>query len=219
VNFKRINKKKIMTSVSSTLDFKMGDISHSTYRMTKLVPQVSGPHTVGGSNNTITFELPPSAAYNLSRSSLEFTATPTAGGGTFYNYLYEIPGIERLQLVTRSGQSLIDLVNFQEYMQTVAKLEKSLDDFNTSDELDLISRSNSLDAKLASGADTTLPYNDFKQWTVGTVDSATPVVSKKIKLGDFKGTFCALDICTLYKLGVERDVYYKPRCRCSRTSR
>ena len=211
------------TAISQTLDFKMGDISHSTYRMTKLVPQVgSTTQIIGNSNSTVVFELPPSTAYNLARSSLEFTITPTAAGIhrytnadastadiNMFNFLYEIPGIERLQLVTRSGQSLIDCVNFQEYMQVVAKTEKTLDTFNTSDSLDLIQRCGS-DTKLATGALVGLSSNDFKQWFVGTSTAADPVLPRSLKLGDFKGMFASLDKSIYFPEVLELKITFAP---------
>lgn len=123
--------------ISTELDYKKGSYSHPSYRLQKIMQQTGSqdvPLTTGGGQVSV-FELP-TQVYNLSKSSLYFTMTPSAPGQMagpldLYNYIFKdcVAPISRLSLYTRGGMYLCDIPYLANYTKVVNKAETPLTEY------------------------------------------------------------------------------------------
>jgi hypothetical protein len=120
------------SKVAKELDYKSSDLVHPEYKMSKIYQQ-TGSQTVSittAGNSESVFELPVNAM-NLSKSVLNFTATPQASGGGNYNYAYMdcASPIRQIQLYTRGGTYLCDVNHANTYTKVVWKPETKVGEF------------------------------------------------------------------------------------------
>lgn len=219
--------------IASQIDYSKKPYLEPKYKHSQVYQQSGGQTqtlTASGGNESV-FELP-SKVFNLARSQLNFTLTPSAAGtaGTQYNWLFTdcVFPIRQIQLYTKSGIYLCDLLEVGNYTKIVSKAETKLDDFLTYPLVqgnDIVSnswgrfscRNNALVssntrtaaspfAQRFDGGGTTpavsnasINYTEPKYLEPGAaVDSATPVLNVKLPLGHIKNTILALD----------KDVYF-----------
>jgi hypothetical protein len=109
--------------------------SHGSYQLTQIIQQtggqtINGGLTLNGGQETI-FELPPKV-YNFAQSILRYKITPTAGGASNYNNVWNdcVPELRIVQLYTRSGLYLCDIQDMNNYtnciLRSTTKLEEML---------------------------------------------------------------------------------------------
>jgi hypothetical protein len=201
-----------MSIVAQELDYGTHTISHGSYQYSK-VTQQTGTTTVTintGGNDSI-FELPPKV-YNFAKFILSFTMTPVAGGAANrFNWVSVdgVPMIRQIQLYTRSGLYLVDIQNFNYYMNMIGRRTKKIEDVVTYDTA--IAGSTGVLNTIQCVNDTTIyrQTNNAAVTTgrkllepqyliVGTSDAANPVLRYQIEFSNF--TECLL--------GMDRDLYF-----------
>ena len=130
----------IGTKISQEIDYKAISHSHPSYRLSKLLP-LSGTQTVtvssAGSTQETLIEIP-TKCFNLGESILYWRRTIAAqAAGTFSRSFEDTYGeIQQMQLYTRNGQYLMDLNNFQNYLQLSRKLQTPFESFQSYDQVD-----------------------------------------------------------------------------------
>lgn len=118
---------------SSELDYSKKSLLHPKYKLSQIYPQ-SGLQTqtlTSAGGQEIIFQLPVKV-FNLSKSVLRYTLTPSAASGAGNNYVaYRTPlqCIRQIQLYTQSGVYLCDLYYVNKYLNTVFYPETKIDDF------------------------------------------------------------------------------------------
>ncbi|EGG19727.1 hypothetical protein DFA_00305 [Cavenderia fasciculata] len=117
-------------AISSQFDYRQMVGSGPQYDYTKVYPQAGTTQTsvYQGGNDTI-FEIPPTKAYNLSKSWFQFTFTLPATNAKFgFVFTDFIPFFRQIQVYTRGGIYLMDHTNFHLHSKMVTKLNKKLQD-------------------------------------------------------------------------------------------
>ncbi|EGG24698.1 hypothetical protein DFA_02942 [Cavenderia fasciculata] len=107
--------KKMEQAISNQFDYRQMVGSGPQYEYTRVYPQAGATQTTvyQGGNDTI-FEIPPTKAFNLSRSWFQFTFTLPATNG------------KQIQVFTRGGTYLMDHTNFHLHSKMVTKINKKL---------------------------------------------------------------------------------------------
>lgn len=122
---------EISQVTSEELKYRSSSYLHPKQKFQQLQP-FSGnqPKVIGTGGGEIIFQLS-NKVMNLSKSILEFTITPNAGGANFQNVKYVKPlaPIRQIQLYSQSGVYLCDLYHVNKYLDVVYYPETSLDDF------------------------------------------------------------------------------------------
>lgn len=190
------------------IDYSKSDLSAAvpSYQLSKILP-LSGSQTAtvsaaGGAE--MLFEIPGVKVVNLSRSYLNFTITPIAG--THYNYIQAlgIPIIRQIQLYTRGGLYLCDLNEAANYTCITELSETKLQDFLSKDKFadgsgasDGSKRSDVLAADTIrthlDAARGSINYTEPSYVVVGADTTATPILTYKYSLSNFKNTILGLD--------------------------
>jgi hypothetical protein len=138
-----------MSVSSETVNYQKKEYIPSEYKFTKLYPQVNtltDGTTLSDSSAQVEFELPANV-YNLARSSLNLTITPTAATGAKVNTLFRdcLAGFQRLELYTRGNVYLCDIPYVAEYTKQVLKPETKWSEYETHDRnSDLLVRCNNI---------------------------------------------------------------------------
>ena len=175
-----------------------------SYHFTKIYPQTGGQGvTVNtGSQDTI-FEIP-ARALNFGRSSLRFTATPTAAGGILCNWLYAdcLAGIRQIQLYTRGGVFLCDINHLERYSKIAMKAFTKKQD---AEEIDIgndgetgFSPGNvrggiNADTYTYSAVDTSITHSSPIYVQPGTANAAEPVLMVDVPMSLIKNSVLAMD--------------------------
>lgn len=205
-----------MSVIDHSLDYSKYAYTHGSYQLTKIMQQTGGQTsslTATGGQDSI-FEIP-AKVFNLARSNLSFTLTPTAAGGTSYNWLYAdgLTMIRQLQLYTRTGIYLVDINDVDRYTNMVMRRENKLEDVLTWDKIDGVfsglSPSNVIaDANIRPNS-TAVPgtagfsggktnYLEPLYMVVGTSNTATPLINIQIDFDKIKNNL----------LGLDKDLYF-----------
>ncbi len=214
-----------MSIVSSNqINYKTVEFAHPKYRFLQLFPQ-SGSQTqtqTSSGGQTTTIELP-TGCYNLSKSIISFTSTPTSSVAAKSNYMVKdaVTAFRRVVLKNRAGQFICDLSEAQNYTNIVNKAETKLEDMLTYDtwangrgqgqglrangntpgvglkilDLPLVDYGNqgTADNTFASRSNIETQYVE-----PGALNTATPVLHYRIPMSMFPNTIFALD----------RDIYW-----------
>lgn len=206
-----------MSVIDNSLDYSKYIYTHGTYQLTKII-QNTGVQTqsltAAGGNESI-FEIP-AKVFNFGRSSINFTLTPTALINNF-NWMY-VDGysmIRQITLQTRSGQTLLDINEFNKYTNMTMRRENKLEDILTWDKVGgLFSglipsnapaveniRPNS--TAIASNGKTNFLEPTYIATTVGLAPGASgpvggPVINVQMDLDKIKNTL----------IGLDKDLYF-----------
>ena len=116
-----------MTIITCEFDYQKDTITHPTYQYSK-INQQSGLQTItvptGGGVESI-FELPPKV-FNLARSILTNVVVPGTGAANNLVFLDCIPHIQQIQLYSRTGMYLCDLMYANNYTSAIMRHENLL---------------------------------------------------------------------------------------------
>ena len=184
--------------ISSTLDYKQTQVSHSEYKLAKLLQQSGGESlTITAAQQTSIFEIP-AVGFNLSKSQLRFTATPSAAGNARFNFLTRdaLP-IDRMELYTRAGVYLCDISNFSQFSKSAIKSETDLKTHLTKSSQDFMKPCDALgtapEGKRPNNTGVSKVYSEPQYVEVGDDNTATPVQQRIITLGDIKNTIFSVN--------------------------
>ena len=124
----------ILTNPS--INFKEGSVMHPTYQFNRMTAY-EGLNTYSlnsTSSQQSTFQITPSV-YNLSKSFLEYTVfVPAQGAGnSVWMNTNGNKSISRITVSVQSGAVLLDLPNFDRYLDTISRKTMALDDLLTRD--------------------------------------------------------------------------------------
>lgn len=131
---------------SSQIDYDQKMFSHPDYKFQLVPPNNFGqPITLGTSRVPIVFNIP-AEVFNWAPTELLFKVEiPSAGVGRYTWYaLQALKEISQIQFYGQNGQFIVDIDNFQNYLDIVLKKELEREDFLTLDELTGVSQNNSL---------------------------------------------------------------------------
>lgn len=112
--------------VDKTLDYKLKSTSKSHYKMTRILQQTGG-ETVNmtGNGTTSVFEIPP-VVHNWARSVLEFDVKYAELNTKRVFIFRDTLPIQRVEIINRGGVSLMDVVNFQNFINATSPLETDI---------------------------------------------------------------------------------------------
>lgn len=130
---------QVVSSISDELKYTKKDYSHPKYRFNQLYP-ISGQQTfvVTSGGNELQFQLPVKV-FNLARSVLEMTITPSIpAAGHNVSYKTPLSPIRQIQLFTQGGVYLCDVYNVNKYVNTVYFPETTLPDFLSNEIVDSV---------------------------------------------------------------------------------
>lgn len=205
------------TIIPTEIDYKKYDYIHPIYHHSKLIQQTGGQtitlNAAGGQESI--FELPVKT-FNLAESYLDFTLTLPVGGGGIWNWVHcaGVPFFQQIQLYTRSGLFLCDLINAEHASNMIAPVETRFEDFITMDRnigaAAAVGYNEGLrpnNAVIGAGQaafinnpdrpNNTNPWVNYDEMTYGFQSAAAGntalVVNYKIKLSHFKETILALN--------------------------
>jgi hypothetical protein len=184
--------------ISNTLDYKQTQVSHSEYKLAKLLQQSGGETvTITGAQQVSIFEIP-AVGFNLSKSQLRFTATPAASGAGRFNYLSrDVLPIDRMELYTRAGVYLCDISNFSQFTKSAMKSETDLKTHLTKSSQDFMKPCDALGSAIEGKRPNNTPvskvYSEPQYVEVGAVNAAQPVQQRIITLGDIKNTIFSVN--------------------------
>lgn len=123
----------------STIEYRPQVMADSEYMHVKLFQQTGAPNVViADTGGVATMELPV-IPMNLGKSFLNFTQT-LAAETALTNAWRHTPPISRLEMYTRSGQTLCDVTNFNNIYQAFGQRTKKIEDFHGSDDAILVKR-------------------------------------------------------------------------------
>lgn len=207
-----------MSLISNQVDYKKELFLAPDYKLNRIFQQ-SGGQTVtltsGGGNESI-FEIPV-RSFNLARSHLYMTLTPTAVAGLFnFAWVDCVTPIRQIQLYTRSGIYLCDLSEANTYTKIALKPETKIDEFleydiisntaiNTYSTHRYLSRNNTLQdsatitllapyAKRPNNTNSDVAYTESKYLeSTAAINTAGPVFNVALPLSAYKNTIFALD--------------------------
>ena len=118
----------------SSINFKEGTIVHPTYQFLRVTPQegISLYSTATGSQST--FQITPNV-FNLAKSYLEYTITvPAQGAGnSVWMNTNGNHSIQRITVQPQNGPVLLDLSNFDRYLDVISRRTMALEDVLTRD--------------------------------------------------------------------------------------
>lgn len=206
-----------MSEINTELDYQKKPVSYPQYRMNKILPQNGSQNVTitGGGGQQSVFEIP-AVVYNLAKSKLVFTLTPTAAGAGVANWFPKdcISAIQAIQLYTRSGVYLCDVQYANTYTQLVNPIETKLQEFL---DYDLggnatihdnvcrgLQRSNALGSSTTStvaspfavrydDSAATVNYTEKQYCESGTLNTADPVIHYQLPLEHIKNSLFGCD--------------------------
>ena len=124
--------------IPTQLDYKKYPYVTPDYQLSKLIQQTGGQTiatTAAGGQESI-FEIP-AKVLNLSKSELKFTLNiPEVNTKFAYALCNVLPWWQQIQVYTRGGLMLCDLVNANNYTNLVVPVETKIDEFITYDQGD-----------------------------------------------------------------------------------
>ena len=110
--------------------------SHPSYQFQPQYPNTFGqPISLGAAQIPIQITIPPEV-YNLAQSFLNYdmNLNQAAAAGSFvWMFMQALSAISNIQLVSGSGQFLVNLDHLQNYLDVVLKRELSYDEFQAMD--------------------------------------------------------------------------------------
>lgn len=194
--------------ISKQLDYKKTLYSHPEYSLTKLLPQ-SGLQQFNLSNTGAPdtyFEIPTNV-FNLSRSHLFFTITPTASGAGRFNWIgcLGVQPIRQVILTTRSNVEIANINFANNYTNLILCPETKLQDYLTYPKIATNTVGNSTLRRFfgafngigatarGNGSAMDVPYNEPAYYEVGTDNGADPVFNIGLPLSVFKNSIFELD--------------------------
>ena len=123
---------------SETIDYQQSVKRDSSYRHMVIKQQTGADDaTVGNSQITSVFELP-AVSMNLAESFLNFNqVVPAQGANVVSNAWRHTPPIARMELLTRGGQYLMDVQNFQEFVLSNGRRNKKIEDVSSTTNNDI----------------------------------------------------------------------------------
>ena len=121
-----------MSLVSNELDYKSVDVSHGSYQMSKVTPQIPLNSISNAGQEESIFEIP-SKVINFGKSILSFKATPSVVTTFKWFHADGIPFFRQLQLYTREGLFLCDIQNCNYYMKCVNRKSNKISDVQSYD--------------------------------------------------------------------------------------
>lgn len=128
------------------LDFEQKMFSHPDYQFQLVAPNNFGNDITLASNRVpVTFNIPDDV-FNWDPTELMFEVQiPAAGAGQFTWYaLQALKEISRIEFFAQNTQVIVDIDNFQNYIDLILKKESALEDFLSYDNLIGVSRNNCL---------------------------------------------------------------------------
>lgn len=196
-----------------TTALKYGESSYDdiAYQFINVNPD-NGTNTVtidSSQGQEIVFSIPSGTVHNPSKSYIEFTSTPTAGGSSTFNYQWVngFPFAQRVQVRLVSGQEfqLNDSLNnklavempIKTTREQLMKNDQVADGSGCMEGLcvtngTITSTQPNQFAYHADGVATTKNYTEKKELVVGGSNTATPVIKWRFDLSHF-GDFLACD--------------------------
>lgn len=200
---------------SDELNYKQRMFSHPEYKLQFVPPNTYGaPIVLGTSTVPIQFNIPASV-FNWDPTELSFDVTiPSGGVGRFTWYaLQALKEISQIEFVgTATSAPIVDIKNFQNYVDLILKKELEREEFLTLDPMTGISASNSLVNMIPAlrNANTTVvntpglaTYPSSINYTEPAYYSVTPTAAAlqykvMFRMGLLKNTF----------FSVNKDFYY-----------
>lgn len=173
-------------TVGTTLDYKLKAKSKSHYRMTRILQQTGGEDVkMTGNGTTSVFEIPP-VVHNLARSHLEFDITYAGVNARVVHVYRDVLPIQRVELLNRSGVYLMDIVNFQQFINATSRLETDIDTYRGAQSTgDFLYPANSL-SNLTPVLSSVGPTGDG-------AGAGNLTISYRVDLGKIRNTILSLD--------------------------
>lgn len=105
------------------VDYTKKAVPMPLYKMRKLVPATQPTISITATETSV-MEIPANIAMNISRSNLDFDVGFTAGGADLFSFMDGLGQtcLDRIQVTTELGQSLLEIGNLQAYQKTVLPL-------------------------------------------------------------------------------------------------
>lgn len=197
------------SEVSKELTYRKVPVSHPTYHLSQITQQTGSADfvvTPSGGQESI-FELP-TKTFNLARSVLSFTATPTGPGAGRFNYAHinGITFIRQIQLYTRTNEYLCDITDLNKYSNMTLRHTTKQSDLLTWDVVDGsnvgffegLTRNNTIIFDDVEGARPTVggearSINEASYVLVGAAGTATPTIDYQIPLSRIRDTIFSID--------------------------
>lgn len=167
--------------VSTSLDYQQKSLSHSNYRLNRIVPlQGTLTYTINNSRQQVQWEIAANTLFNPARSYLALTLDIVAQGANNYSRVFrDVPPISSVSVRTRSGQLLLDVdwVNF--YTKIANRIAKKTSEFLSDGDRDLLVPNKSLadaaGAVRCNNSNANLPYIEPSYFSVSAVNAAQQV--------------------------------------------
>jgi hypothetical protein len=190
---------------ANSMNYKPYKFAHPMLRTAKIPPKTGyagGDLTITPAGlTTVEWELPAGQGWNPSELKLQFdSAFPALAGA--YNYAYEATWnfIGELSLYTKNKMFIVDIIDFQDYMELSRPLKTQFgQDFKCNELRDRLYPSRALGVNTdvpgqrPDGTSASVPFDEKNYLAVGTLNSTTPNQNHVLRFGDIPDTFFSIN--------------------------